>query len=146
MHCHGTRNVWTQSSSRIFGKEKGREKMMILLQVTISQKGSHPSDTVKGTRTHWGKSHLCTTLKEGGHESHWKKKKPSVILICIWLSNPLSCFTINSFVHTHKHPYTQICFIYTVVLGQLIKQLNAPFFFQSTQTRIMRYYILEKTF
>lgn len=96
-------NVWAR-------ERKGRT--MTLLQGTISQSSSHPSDTLKGTRTHWGKSHLCATLKEGGHGSHWKKNlKPVLILTCILLSNPLLCFSINSCVHTNTHPHTHLLHI-----------------------------------
>lgn len=62
--------------------------------------------------------------------------------------HPLSHFTINSFVRAHKHPYTHICFIYTSVSGfrPANQAIKCTIFFQSTQTRIMRYYILEKAF
>jgi len=65
-------NIW---------ESKRKQKMMTLLPGTISQSSSHPSDAVKGTKTHWGKSRLRTTLKEGAHKSQWKKNQTCVILI-----------------------------------------------------------------
>jgi len=72
MHCHGTGNARTQHSRQIF--VKGREKGCICLEKRLLKSSGHPSDTVQGTTTHWGKSHLCTALKEGSRESHWKRK------------------------------------------------------------------------